>query len=146
MDVQQPEPPSNNGYIIAISICIVIGLVYYFVSPYFTVFVEFIEFIRSMIDMAISFSSALSKNVVDETSIGSKTVINKISRKPKRRPVKTPVPDESSSSIQQQKTNGYCYIGEWKGVRSCLKVDENTPCESQVYSTEELCVNPTLRP
>jgi hypothetical protein len=79
---------------------------------------------------------------VDETSIGSKTVVNKITRKPKRRPVKTPVPDESSSSIQKA---GYCYIGEWKGVRSCLKVDENTPCESQVYSTEELCVNPTLR-
>ena len=32
MDVQQPEPPSNNGYLIAISICIVIGLVYYFIT------------------------------------------------------------------------------------------------------------------
>jgi hypothetical protein len=144
MDAQpvQSVEPQSNGYMIAIVICIVIGLVYYFVSPYFTKLVEFIEFIRSMIDMAISFSSALSKSVVDETSIGSKTVVNKITRKPKRRPVKTPVPDESSSSIQKA---GYCYIGEWKGVRSCLKVDENTPCESQVYSTEELCVNPTLR-
>jgi len=144
MDVQYEPPPSNNGYIIAISICIVIGLVYYFVSPYFSKIVEFIEFIRSSIDMLISVSAALSKNVVDETSIGSKTVVNKLTRHPKRRPVKTPVPDESSSSIQ--KKSGYCYIGEWKGVRSCLKVDKNTPCETQVYSTEELCVNPTLRP
>jgi hypothetical protein len=143
MDVQQPEPPSNNGYLIAISICIVIGLVYYFISPYFTKVVEFIEFVRSMIDMAISFSSALSKSVVDEASIGSKTIVNKITRKPKQRGVKTPVPDESSSSIQN---GGYCYIGEWKGVRSCLKIDKNTPCDSKVYSTEELCVNPTLRP
>jgi hypothetical protein len=140
MDVQQPEPPSNNGYLIAITICIIIGVVYYFVSPYFTKLVEFIEFARSMLDMAISFSSAVSKSVVDETSVGSKTVVNKLTRK--KRPVKSPVPDESSSSIQK---SGYCYIGEWKGVRSCLKVDKDTPCDSQVYSTEELCVNPKLR-
>ena len=142
MDVPIPEPPKSNGYLIAVIVCIIIGLIYYFVSPYFSKLVEFIEFARSMIDMLITFSSALSKNVVDETSIGSKTVVNKLSRKPKRR-VKVPVPDESSSSIQGP---GYCYIGEWKGVRSCLKVDNDTPCESQVYSTEDLCVNPKLRP
>jgi|688.fasta_scaffold1289723_1 hypothetical protein len=144
MDMQpiQPEPPKSYGYLIAVIVCIVIGLIYYFVSPYFSKIVEFIEFGRSMLDILISFSSALSKNVVDETSIGSKTVVNKLSRKPKKR-VKEPVPDESSSSIQGP---GYCYIGEWKGVRSCLKVDKDTPCESQVYSTEELCVNPKLRP
>ncbi len=138
----QPEPPKSYGYLIAVIICIVIGLIYYFVSPYFSKIVDFIEFGRSMLDILISFSSALSKNVVDETSIGSKTVVNKLSRKPKKR-VKEPVPDESSSSIQGP---GYCYIGEWKGVRSCLKVDKDTPCETQVYSTEELCVNPNLRP
>jgi hypothetical protein len=144
MDMQpiQPEPPKSYGYLIAVIICIVIGLIYYFVSPYFSKIVDFIEFGRSMLDILISFSSALSKNVVDETSIGSKTVVNKLSRKPKKR-VKEPVPDESSSSIQGP---GYCYIGEWKGVRSCLKVDKDTPCETQVYSTEELCVNPNLRP
>ena len=140
MDVQQPEPPSNTGYLIAIIICIIIGLVYYFVSPYFSKLVEFIEFARSMLDIAITFSTALSKSVVDETSVGSKAVVNKITRK--KRPVKSPVPDESSSSIQGA---GYCYVGEWKGVRSCLKVDKDTPCNSQVYSTEELCVNPNLR-
>ena len=141
MQPLQPEPPKSNGYLIAVIVCIVIGLIYYFISPYFSKIVEFIELGRSMLDMLITFSSALSKNVVDETSIGSKTVVNKLSRKPKR--VKAPVPDESSSSIQGP---GYCYVGEWKGVRSCLKVDKDTPCETQVYSTEELCVNPKLRP
>ena len=142
MDIQPiPEPPSNRGYYIAIIICIVVALVYYFVSPYFSVIVDVIEFARNTIDLLITFSSSLSKNVVNETSIGSKTVINKISRKPK--PLKTPVPDESSSTIQGA---GYCYVGEWKGVRSCVKVDKKTPCETQIYSTEELCVNPTLRP
>jgi hypothetical protein len=142
MDIQPiPEPPSNRGYYIAIIICIVVALVYYFVSPYFSVIVDVIEFARNTIDLLITFSSSLSKNVVNETSIGSKTVINKISRKPK--PLKTPVPDESSSTIQGA---GYCYVGEWKGVRSCVKVDKKTPCETQIYSTEELCVNPSLRP
>jgi hypothetical protein len=114
--------------------------VYYFVSPYFSIILDFIDFVRNSLNLIISLSSSLSKNVVNETSIGSKTVVNKLSRKPK--PVKTPVPDESSSTIQ----GGYCYVGEWKGVRSCVKVDKKTPCETQVYSTEELCVNPTLRP
>jgi|UniRef100_A0A6C0B8S8 hypothetical protein len=139
MDVQPIPEPSNRGYYIVI--CIIIGLVYYFVSPYFSIIVDFIEFARNTIDLLITFSSSLSKNIVDETSIGSKTVVNKLSRKPKPR-VKTPAPDESSSTIQ----GGYCYVGEWKGVRSCVKVDKKTPCETQVYSTEELCVNPTLRP
>lgn len=136
-----PEPPSNRGYYIAIIICIIIGLIYYFVSPYFSVIVDAIEFARNTIDLLITFSSSLSKNVVNETSVGSKTVVNKLSRKPK--PEKTPTPDESSSTIQKA---GYCYVGEWKGVRSCVKVDKKTPCETQVYSTEKLCVNPTLRP
>jgi hypothetical protein len=142
MDVApMPEPPSNRGYYIAIIICIIIGLIYYFVSPYFSVIVDAIEFARNTIDLLITFSSSLSKNVVNETSVGSKTVVNKLSRKPK--PEKTPTPDESSSTIQKA---GYCYVGEWKGVRSCVKVDKKTPCETQVYSTEKLCVNPTLRP
>ena len=143
MDVQPiPEPPSNRGYYIAIIICIVVALVYYFISPYFHIIVDVIEFARNILDLLITFSSSLSKNIVNETSVGSKTVVNKISRKPK--PVKkTPVPDESSSSIQGA---GYCYVGEWKGVRSCVKVDKTTPCETQIYSTEELCVNPSLRP
>ena len=139
MDVVQPPEPSNRGYYIAIIICILIGLVYYFVSPYFSIILDFIDFVRNSLNLIISLSSSLSKNVVNETSIGSKTVVNKLSRKPK--PVKTPVPDESSSTIQ----GGYCYVGEWKGIRSCVKVGKSS-CKGPTYSTEELCVNPNLRP
>jgi len=38
----------------------------------------------------------------------------------------------------------YCYVGEWKGVRNCVRVD-SSQCSSQSYSTESQCVNPTLR-
>jgi hypothetical protein len=141
MDVEQP--PKNNGYIIAISICIIIGILYYWLSPYFYKLIEFIETIRSLLDLLISFSSSVSKNVVDETSIGTKTVINKLSRPTKQK--KTPVPDDTTSNVQSSTNGQYCYVGEWKGIRSCVKVDKS-PCKGQLYSTQELCVNPNLRP
>jgi hypothetical protein len=88
-----------------------------------------IEFIRKVADMSLDTTKKVAETVVDETAIGSKLIVNKISN---------PVPEESRPS------KGYCYIGEWKGVRSCVKVD-NTPCKTQVYSTMQQCVNPKLR-
>jgi hypothetical protein len=38
----------------------------------------------------------------------------------------------------------YCYVGEWKGVRNCVRVD-SSQCSSKTYSTESQCVNPSLR-
>ena len=133
---QEPVPPGFPWFKLIVAI-LVIGVLYIFARPYIKKLVDMIEMIRSLITMVIQFSSSLTKNVVDETSIGSKIVVNKLSKKPKP----PPVPDESTSPVQ---TKGYCYIGEWKGVRSCVEVDK-TPCETKVYSTKELCVNPTLR-
>jgi hypothetical protein len=97
-----------------------------------------IETIRKLLNTAVEFSSTLTKNVVDETSIGSKTVVNTLSKK---KPKPPPSPDDTTSSVQ---TKGYCYVGEWEGVRSCVRVDK-TPCEDKVYSTKQACVNPELR-
>jgi hypothetical protein len=92
-----------------------------------------------MTQMLSSLYSAM-KSPSDE---GSNTVVAKTPTPP----TKTPDPDESTSSIQSSSLDsGYCYVGEWKGVRSCVKVDKTTPCKTQLYSTQELCVNPTLRP
>jgi hypothetical protein len=137
--VNQIEPQGRNWYLTTIILIAIVGLVYYFISPYIHGILSYIETVRSLMDMLIQFSSSVSTNVVDETSIGSKMIVNKLSKKQKQKP---PAPDESSSSIQGA---GYCYVGEWKGVRSCVKTDKS-PCETQVYSTNELCVNPTLRP
>jgi len=144
MDIEQP-PPKSNGYMIAIIICIVIGVLYYFLSPFFYKLIEYIETIRSLIDLMISFSSNVGESVVDETAKGAETVL-KTAPKPKEK--KPPAPDDSSSSVQSSPTSGggqYCYVGEWKGVRSCAKVGKSS-CKGQTYSTEELCVNPNLRP
>jgi hypothetical protein len=57
--------------------------------------------------------------------------------------------DESSSSIQGSKAgnkSGWCYIGEDRGFRSCIKVGEQDTCMSgDIFPSQEICVNPSLR-
>jgi hypothetical protein len=58
-------------------------------------------------------------------------------------------PDDSYSAIQASKTankSGWCYIGEDRGFRGCIKVGENDKCMSgDIFPTQEICVNPNLR-
>lgn len=59
--------------------------------------------------------------------------------------------EEADTSIVGPKTKGlsggFCYIGEDRGVRSCMPVGANDKCMSQqIYPTMEICVNPSLRP
>ena len=57
--------------------------------------------------------------------------------------------DDSYSTIQSSKSSGksgWCYIGEDRGFRSCIKVGENDQCMSgDIFPTEDVCVNPNLR-
>jgi hypothetical protein len=58
--------------------------------------------------------------------------------------------DESSSTIQSNKSSkksGFCYIGEDRGYRSCINVGESDTCMSgDIFPSQEICVNPSLRP
>jgi flagellar basal body-associated protein FliL len=58
--------------------------------------------------------------------------------------------DDSYSSIQSAKQaskSGWCFIGEDRGVRTCISVGENDTCMSgDIFPTSEVCVNPKLRP
>lgn len=60
--------------------------------------------------------------------------------------------DDIDETIINKKTkgrsgDGFCYIGEDNGVRSCLKVSRNDRCMSgEIYPTMDVCVNPNLRP
>lgn len=59
-----------------------------------------------------------------------------------------PQPDDASSSTQRLGTgkSGYCYIGEDRGFRSCIKVKEGDTCMSgEIFPSQQLCVNPNLR-
>jgi hypothetical protein len=148
MDINTMEqpPPQSKGYIIAVLICIVVGILYYWLSPYFYMVLEYIDTIRSLLDLMLSFTANVGESVVDETAEGSKAIVKAVSRTPKEK--KPPAPDESSSTMQSTTASNsgqYCYVGEWKGIRSCAKVGKSS-CKGQTYSTEELCVNPNLRP
>ena len=59
-----------------------------------------------------------------------------------------PEPDDSASTIQSTtaKKSGYCFVGESKGIRSCVKVSEIDKCMSgDIFPTRDICINPTLR-
>jgi len=41
---------------------------------------------------------------------------------------------------------GFCYIGEDRGIRSCIQVGENDQCMSgDIFPSRDICVNPNLR-
>jgi len=59
-----------------------------------------------------------------------------------------PNPDESNSQVQQGTVGkkGFCYVGNWNGFRSCVKVSKSNECLSgEIFETDEQCRNPELR-
>jgi hypothetical protein len=59
---------------------------------------------------------------------------------------KAPQPDDATSRIQRTGKSGYCYIGEDRGFRSCIKVGEQDTCMSgDIFPTHAICINPRLR-
>tara|TARA_B100000035_G_scaffold177965_1_gene151736 strand:- start:212 stop:808 length:597 start_codon:yes stop_codon:yes gene_type:complete len=59
-----------------------------------------------------------------------------------------PKPDESNSQVQQGVVGkkGFCYIGNWNGFRSCVKVTKSNKCLSgEIFETDQQCRNPELR-
>jgi hypothetical protein len=115
-------------YLTLFVIAAILIFLYIQLRPHLTMLLTMIEFIRKVADASLDTASNTAETVVDQTAVGSKLVVN----------AADPVPEESRPS------KGYCYVGTWKGVRSCVKVD-NTPCKTEVYSTMQQCVNPTLR-
>ncbi len=57
-----------------------------------------------------------------------------------------PQPDDATSRTQRTGKSGYCYIGEDRGFRSCIKVGEDDTCMSgDIFPTHAICINPRLR-
>jgi len=62
----------------------------------------------------------------------------------KKQPIYIPEPDETTNNIK--KKSGYCYIGEDRGFRSCVKVSDHDTCMSgDIFPTRDICINPNLR-
>jgi len=95
-----------------------------------------------------------------EKAINDKKIVNKIDGKniekqheeqgqtTKQKPF-IPEPDVSASRLQANKPNskqGYCYIGEDRGFRSCIEVGKGDVCMSgDIFPTKDICINPNLR-
>ena len=60
-----------------------------------------------------------------------------------------PQPDDATSRTQRGQRSGksgYCYIGEDRGFRSCIKIGEEDTCMSgDIFPTQAVCINPRLR-
>jgi hypothetical protein len=53
---------------------------------------------------------------------------------------------DDGTRLHQSGKAGYCYIGEDRGFRTCARVEAGDKCMSgQVYSRQEICIDPTLR-
>ena len=54
--------------------------------------------------------------------------------------------NEASSSIGTSGKAGWCYVGQDRGFRSCAEVGVNDECMSgDIFPSQEICVNPSLR-
>ena len=90
-------------------------------------------------------------NSIDKTSSSPNTIASASAspRLPKKAAGAVPMADEAGSRIQANPTGkktGYCYIGEDRGFRSCIKVDDSDMCMSgDIFPTSEICINPNLR-
>lgn len=61
-----------------------------------------------------------------------------------------PRPDDSLSRIQASSGSGkagWCFIGEDRGFRTCSQIGQNDQCMSgNIFPSQEICMNPNLRP
>jgi hypothetical protein len=60
------------------------------------------------------------------------------------------IEDDAGSTIQNGGPStgqqGWCYIGEDRGFRSCMEVGANQECMSgDIFPSKQICVNPSLR-
>ena len=91
-----------------------------------------------------------SNNNINQDSATNQDLDKAIS-KPRKQNKKTaiPEPDDAGSKTQSTKSNskpGFCYIGEDRGFRSCIKVEDANMCMSgEIFPTKDICINPTLR-
>ncbi len=86
-------------------------------------------------------------NRIDDPNTSTQEVLDKAAKKQKEQ--RDPEPDDATSRTQVDpgaRKAGFCYIGEDRGFRSCIKVGEGDQCMSgDIFPTRDICINPSLR-
>jgi len=94
-------------------------------------------------------STANNNSVINTSAQEQNLLNNTLNNSVPEQELESYNPDNSISSIQNSKStskSGWCYIGEERGYRSCSKVGENNMCMSgDIFPSQEICVNPSLR-
>jgi hypothetical protein len=103
----------------------------------------------SSLERGLSFSNKKYRNNIDnknilvqETNDKGSNEFTDILNKSKTRiaPKNEIVPHPISGK------DGYCYVGEDRGNRSCIKISHADKCMSgDIFPTSEICINPSLR-
>ena len=96
-------------------------------------------------DKGVKATSDTIKNVVtgtidETTSLGKSIQHKKKHHRPEADSALTMI-----QSSQSKRKSGYCYIGEDRGFRSCIKVDDSPCLSGMIYPTKEHCIHPHLR-
>jgi hypothetical protein len=88
------------------------------------------------------------RNKIDDKNAGIGNALNDATKK-YNNPPPPPIPDDAGSRTQSNTVSGktgFCYIGEDRGFRSCIKVNETDTCMSgDIFPTRAICINPNLR-
>uniref|UniRef100_A0A6C0CRI4 Uncharacterized protein n=1 Tax=viral metagenome TaxID=1070528 RepID=A0A6C0CRI4_9ZZZZ len=99
----------------------------------------------TLMEKAVGVKNVQFNRIDDKTTTTQTALTNAI----KKQNYNVPDPDESGSITQQSKSppkSGFCYIGEDRGFRSCIKVGEGDKCMSgDIFPSKEICINPSLR-
>jgi hypothetical protein len=102
----------------------------------------------NILEKGISKKDGAKINKIDDHSKIDMNLLNNAVRKQENN-TDEPEPDEAGSRTQSSKAklkSGYCYIGEDRGFRRCIKVGEGDKCMSgDIFPTDDICVNPSLR-
>jgi hypothetical protein len=101
---------------------------------------------KQTVDISAKGAQGITAAVADGVDGGVDVLERALSQQRAQNP---PEPDDAGSSTQRSHVSiksGYCYIGEDRGYRSCLKVRNSNECMSgDVFASEDQCVHPRLR-
>jgi hypothetical protein len=133
MDFVQPPSvqPTSYFFVKCIIIVLILGFFLY-------------EFRQPLQDISSFFTSLRQLLLPSATPAKTTETTQKISKKIAQKPTYKPIPQPTIPDTQSPKR--YCYVGNWKGVRTCYKLTNQVGCASQqLYDTEEHCEHPELR-
>ena len=103
----------------------------------------------NVLEKSISKKGTTMNKIDDHTKIDMKLLEKAAQNQNKPPKTNEPEPDDAGSRIQSNKAknkSGFCYVGEDRGYRRCIAVGEGDKCMSgDIFPTDEICVNPSLR-